>query len=455
MLGSFIRLAVFFGVVVALTWGVSRLTGMDGGVTIALAGYEHVLSPLAFAVLIIALAGALVLSVWLFDLAVTVLLFLLSDPKAVARLAGQRRQRRALDAISSGLVAIAGGDSRAAQIRLADVHRLADRPAVSRILSAMAAEAAGDRARARAHWRSLAEDPETSLAGIRGQLQLAREAGDLAQSRDLAQRAAKLRPQDAGLLRLLLDLEQETGDWPAARATLDRLRRLKALPPAEADRREATVALALAQQADAAGDMATSRDLATEAADLDPANPEAVAAAARHLTYDGETNAAAARLVAGWARAPSSALANAYAELAPDESPEARYRRFSELFAANPSHPETCYLKAELALVARQWRAARRAIEGLGEPDLSARGCAIMAAVARGEGQHEAVVRAWLARALTAPREEGPGRDVGHAAMLPLLVEDDPEDGSGDASLHPSGSTRAKDMEAYQEDRAR
>ena len=49
-----------------------------------------------------------------------------------------------------------------------------------------------------------------------------------------------------------------------------------------------------------------------------------------------------------------------------------------------------------------------------------------MAAIARGEGEPDHVIRGWLARALGAPRNDATDSEISHAAMLPLLVEPTP-----------------------------
>lgn len=61
-------------------------------------------------------------------------------------------------------------------------------------------------------------------------------------------------------------------------------------------------------------------------------------------------------------------------------------------------------LKAELLIAAEDFPAARRAMGDLATEDPTTRTLAIMAAIERGEGSDEAVVRGWLARAVTAPR---------------------------------------------------
>jgi HemY protein len=59
---------------------------------------------------------------------------------------------------------------------------------------------------------------------------------------------------------------------------------------------------------------------------------------------------------------------------------------------------------AELNIAAEDFPQARRALGSIVDTHPTQRALAIMAAIERGEGSDEAVVRGWLARALTAPR---------------------------------------------------
>jgi HemY protein len=105
-----------------------------------------------------------------------------------------------------------------------------------------------------------------------------------------------------------------------------------------------------------------------------------------------------------WGAQPHPDLAATFAEVAPDETPQARIKRFTALTKALPDHPETKMLLAELNIAAENFPAARRAIGDLAEASPTARVLTIMAAVERGEGSDDAVVRGWLTRALSAPR---------------------------------------------------
>ena len=141
------------------------------------------------------------------------------------------------------------------------------------------------------------------------------------------------------------------------------------------------------------------------------------------LLESGSKRAASKIVTDAWRMQPHPALAAAYASIEPDEAPAARKRRFEALFNLHPNHDETRFLRAELSLVAEDWSGARTAIQDLRETEPSARSCAIMAAIARGEGEPDHVIRGWLARALGAPRNDASDSEISHAAMLPLLIE--------------------------------
>lgn len=433
MLGSLIRLLVFLGAVVGGTWAVTALMALDGGVAINVGGYEYFLTPLAAVVLLIVAFAALYVGLRLLGIGLALIRFLTGDETALSRFFRRSRERRGLDALARGWTAIAAGDAKQAMAKAEKAQRLLDRPDLTRLLNARAAELAGDRRRARRYYRALAEDPETAFVGVKGLLGQAMEAGETDRARRLAEHAAALSPKDRDVLDALYQLQSQAFDWQGARRTLTLQKKIGALEAPEASRRDATLALAQAEDAETEHKPEQARRLALEAAKSDPGNPEAVVAAARHLLADGRRREAGRQIVEAWRVNPDPRLAAAFAEMEPDESPERRRKRFERLFEANPDHRETLFLKAELSLATGDWPAARRAIRDLDEDEYSARSCAVMAAIARGEGESEAVVRGWLARALGASREETSDFQIGHAAMLPLLIgeEEMREDGTG------------------------
>ena len=442
MLGSLLRLLIFLALVVGGTWGVTALLALEGGVTIRMAGAELFLTPVAAVTALVGAFLALYLGLKLLGLLIAILRFLTGDETALSRVFRRGREKRGLDALGRGWTAVASGDAGQAGRMAAKAQRLLDRPALTRLLNARAAEIAGDQRRARRYYRALAADPETAFVGVKGLLGQAMAEGATDRALKLAEHAVTLRPEEPEVLDTLYQLQSRAFDWRGARRTLGLQKRIGTLDPEEAARRDATLALAQAEDADSAARPEEARRLALEAAKADPENAEAVVAAARHLARAGDRRAAGRQIVEAWAMAPDPRLAAAFAEFEPAESPERRRRRFARLVEANPTHRETYFLRAELALTARDFAAAREAIEELGEREYSARGCAIMAAIARGEGEPDAVVRGWLARALGASRADASDSEIGHAAMLPLLVDE--EDREAQEPGEPSGQDTAQ-----------
>jgi len=154
----------------------------------------------------------------------------------------------------------------------------------------------------------------------------------------------------------------------------------------------------------AEGRAADAYDEAIEAARLSPELVPAAAMAARAYVALGKPKNAAKVVKTAWAKEPHPDLAAAFAEIAPAETPVERVKRFGELTRTAPDHPETKMLLAELEIAAENFPGARRALGNLVDSQPTARVMTLMAAIERGEGSGDSTVKAWLARALTAPR---------------------------------------------------
>ncbi|HUS54876.1 MAG TPA: heme biosynthesis HemY N-terminal domain-containing protein [Thermohalobaculum sp.] len=442
MLITAIRVLIFLVLVAAGIWGIFHLIEDQGGITIQLAGQEFFFPPIHFAVLLLIGLAVLWLTLKIIGFILAVLRFIDGDETAISRYFNRSRERRGLEAMAQGMAALAAGDARAARSKAEKAELLLQRPELTRLMNAQAAELAGDDLRAETYYRALAEDPETSYIGVRGLLNRALDKDDIDRALRLAESAAKLRPKEPSVLETLYMLQSRKFDWAGARKTLSAQRRAGLLPKPESNRRDSMLALAQAEDAEELGEADHARKLALEAAKLDPSNAEVVATAARHLVTAGSKRAAAKMIIEAWRRKPASALAAAFAAIEPDESAHERRLRFGKLLNAYPSHPESQLLAAELALVTKDWAGARKAIAEVKEDQPTARVCAIMAATARGEGAPEAEVRGWLARALAAPRGDGDDFDLNHAAMLPLLIGGDDETVEEAEELHDMATSK-------------
>ena len=254
-------------------------------------------------------------------------------------------------------------------------------------------------------------------------MRLKLDEGDTDTAMALAQKAFALKPDNERVLRTLFDLQSKKEDWAGARETLNATMHAKLLPRDVGTRRDAVLSLADARAALAAGDTARGNEAALQANRLAPTLIPAAALAARVQAAQGSKRKATKTLTSAWAATPQPDLAAAFAAIEPDETPEARRKRFATLIAAAPGHPESRLLEAELALAAEDFPAARKALGDLAETQPTTRSLALMAAIERGQGAPDAVVRGWLAKALGASR--GPQWICGncshiHAAWEPV-----------------------------------
>lgn len=404
MLWSFIKIALFLIVVAAATLGLSHLAEMSGGLRITTMGMEFTLGPLQAVIAAIVLFILIWVVIKIVGLVVAFLRFLAGDETAITRYFDRHRERKGYQALSEGMLAAASGEGRLALSKAAKAERYLQRPELTNLLVAQAAEVAGDTKRATEGYKRLLADDRTRFVGVRGLLRQKLEAGDTETALKLAQKAYALKPRHREVQDTLLSLQTEKGDWKGAREILQAKLRQGELPRDIHKRRDAVLALQEAKGVMEEGASVEAREAAISAAKSSPDLIPAVVMAAQAYIDKGKPRAAERILRKAWEARPHPDLASAYAEIAPDETAEARLKRFGKLLALRPDHEETRLLKAELNIAAEDFPAARRALGDLVETHPTARVLTIMAAVERGEGAEDVVVRGWLARALTAPR---------------------------------------------------
>jgi HemY protein len=404
MLWSVTKITLFVAAIAALALGAGWLMEAEGGVRIAFAGVEFNLRPLqaaiALAVLIVALWGLLKLA----SLGVAVLKFLTGDETAISRWFSRNRERKGYEALTDSLMALASGEGRQALARAQRAEGYLRRPELTTLIAAQAAQMAGDRDKAEEAFKRLLQDDRTRFVGIRGLMHQRLAAGDQDTALKLAQKAFDLKPRHEETQDILLRLQAETGDWKGARATLGAKLRHGGLPRDVFRRRDAVLALSEAKGVVADGASIEAREAAIAANKASPDLVPAAVMAAQAYVTDGRPKYATRVLVKAWEASPHPDLAAAFAEIVPDETPRARLKRFEALTSLRPDDAETKLLKAELLIAAEDFPAARRALGDLATTDPTTRSLTVMAAIERGEGSDDAVVRAWLARAISAPR---------------------------------------------------
>ncbi|WP_371156639.1 heme biosynthesis HemY N-terminal domain-containing protein [Jannaschia sp. 2305UL9-9] len=425
MLWSLFKILLFVAIVVALAFGIQALLGMSGEVVIRFAGEEYVLSPLLVLIGLLVLMLALYVAFKLAGLLIATLKFINGDDTAIGRYFDRNRERRGYDALSDSLIALASGEAREASVKAQKAEKYLQRPEVTTLLVAQAAEAAGDKARALEAWKTLVQHDKTRFVGVRGLMQQKLDEGDTETAMKLAEKAFALKPRHVATQDTLLRLQARDENWDGARRVLSAKLKSGALPKDVYKRREAVLSLAEARAQLAAGSTDKARAEALEANRLSPELVPAAVLAARMLIDSNEKRRAAKTIKAAWQKTQHPDLAAVFADIEPNETPDARVRRFQALLKIVPNASETRMLETELHLAAEDFPAARRALGTLYETDPSARALSLMAAIERGEGASEAVVRGWLAKALGASR--GPqwvcdNCGTVHAAWVPVCV---------------------------------
>jgi HemY protein len=404
MLWSLLKILLFVAAIAALTIGAERLLETDEGLRISVANMEFTLGPLQTVVVVLALVASVWLLFKVIALFVATLRFLNGDETAISRYFNRNREARGFQAVVDSMTALASGEANEALSKAAKAEKILRKPELTNLISAQAAEMQGDHGKALDYYKRLLNDPRTKFAGVRGALRQKIAMGDKALALKLAEKGFALRPGHDEMQQTLLQLQAEHREWDGARKTLLARKRSGALPKDVYKRRDAVLALQLAADLAEKGETARAQETAIEAHRLSPDLVPAAAAAARAKIAQNAPRPAAKLLRKTWAVAPHPDLAAAFAEIVPDETPQQRLARFAALIKQAPDHDETRMLKAELLIAAEDFPEARRAMGDLVERAPTARVLTIMAAIERGEGSADAVVRGWLTRALVAPR---------------------------------------------------
>ncbi|WP_375687970.1 heme biosynthesis protein HemY [Pseudooceanicola sp. LIPI14-2-Ac024] len=404
MLWSLVKIIIFVLIVAAAAMFASYLMDLDGSVRIAVGTLEFNLTPIAAVISLVVLLVAAWLVLKLLGLLMATLRFINGDETAISRYFDRNRERKGYAAMEEGMIALAAGESRLAMAKAKKAQKYLDRPEITTLLTAQAAEQMGDSKKAADCYKVLLADDRTRFVGIRGIMKQKLAEGDTETAMKLAEKAFALKPSHGEVQDTLLQLQAQQHDWKGARATLNAKLRHGAMPRDVHKRRDAILALSTAKDVLDEGNTIEAREAAIEANRLSPDLIPAAVMAARSYIDQGKPKYAARVLTKAWGVQPHPDLAAAFAEIEPNEDAQARLKRFKPITKQHPENRETRLLLAELALAAEDFPEARRAIGDLAVESPDARTLSIMAAIDRGEGKPDAVVRGWLARAVTASR---------------------------------------------------
>ena len=391
-----IKLILRFALLAAAAALFAWLADNPGSLTLVWKGKQITTSVVAgFALLLVVMAAlAFLWSLWW---------RLWRSPRTLGGFLKDRRNRKAYESLSRGIIAAGAGDSAAAARHAAVAAKgLRNEPLVN-VLAAQAAQLAGDRAGVKRIFEAMAKEPSTQALGLRGLFAEARQAGDIAAARRHAEQALRLNPRLAWASDAVLQLQSLSKDWSGAAATLAQRAKSALIAAPEANRKQAVM---LAAQALALEDREPTQalDLATRALKREAGLvPAALVAARRHIA-NAAPRKAVKILREAWARNPHPDLAELYARHKPGDGPEARFEKLRDLTGNDPAHLEGAFALARGAAAAQRWDAARKLLEPYVVDRPEARLCALMAEIEEAAGD-KGRAREWLARAIVAPRD--------------------------------------------------
>jgi HemY protein len=375
-------------VAVAATW----LADFPAEVAIFGQGYE-IRSSLAVLV-----AGVLLFGLLLAAL-VELYRWLVGTPRRLRRYRQEVRTLRGYQALGNGLLAAASGDATRARALAGEARRLLGEAPPILLLEAQTAQIAGDDRAAARSFRRMLESPESELMGLRGLLSQAMRAGDREEALELAKRAYARAPDAPWAVSALFELLTGARRWAEALGVVDRLAPLGLARAEEAARHKAALHHLRALELEAERRPMDALKEERRALKALPGFAPAAAHAARLAHRLGRDREARRLVEEAWQVQPHPELARAYADLAPNERPAERSRRFERLRARAADHVETRLALGELALLAGRLDQAREHLQSVLAKGGTARACRLMAELERAAGAPASTVQSWLAKA--------------------------------------------------------
>lgn len=392
-----IKLVLLMAFLAALAFGFATLADMPGHVLLQWGDTEFRVTLITGLIALIAVVFVLVL-LW------NILSFVLRLPSLVGLANRMRRRAKGHQALSRGLVAVGAGDAKLAERHAREAQKLLGAEPLTLLLKAQSAQLAGDRKGAEEAFRAMVDRPETQSLGFRGLFVEAERRDDPANARLFAEEALRRSPEAAWAGKALLGFRAAEGDWRGAIGVIDQgvSRRLI---DREEGRAQRAVLLAAAAETVLESNPDEAQALALEALRHLPGLVPAAVIAARRLSAKGDFGKASKILEAAWKLAPHPDLAEAYLAVRQGDSAQDRLKRARALQKLAPHARESRFAVARAAIDAREFGAAREALEALALEKPTARTCLLMAELEEIETGNQGLVRSWLARAARAPRD--------------------------------------------------
>jgi HemY protein len=333
----------------------------------------------------------------------TIVTRLLATPGRLARSARERRRQAGIDALSDGFIALEAGDPQKARALAREAQsKLSDSPA-AQLLEARADLAAGDMGAAREHYRALISNEKTALAALSGLYEQARAQRRPDAALTFARKALTLEPTTGWASQAVFDDLVRQRAWSQAVAMLNEHPASGREQKAVKRRKQAVIETARAREGETTNPLAA-LDHALTALKLLPDFVPAALIAARIQSSRGEVRRALSLLRRVYRATSHPHVALLYAHAQPGASAADRLKRVRELIEMPPPDRASALVLARAAIDAYDWSMARTILEPyLDDPTEGV--ASLMADLEEGETADHGKARAWLARAVRAPRD--------------------------------------------------
>ncbi|MDC3080824.1 hypothetical protein OA385_00635 [Paracoccaceae bacterium] len=407
MIWLFIKAIFFFSIAIALAIGFNLLKDSNGTLTIDFLSREYQLSFMAFFALILALLFA----IFLINIAVKFLWsligFLRGDDTALKRFFERRSERKGQSFLISAYTASFEGDHERALLDLKRSKKYLKSKSLPDILSLSSYKAKGNLSKQEEIFQQLIRDKTTRSMGLFGLIKMKLSEGNTSLALKLTDRLIKLKPQNLSFNKTFFNLQLTEGDWDGALTTYKKINKIKKIDKEKYGKGESILLFQKAKELRSTGKtldaLKVSRQALKRFAGL---VPNSILLSELEL-LEGQKKRAEAVLLSAWKAIPHPEIAKKFAEIENDESVEARIERFKKILNVKKSDTETKILKAELNILSENFPEARRAIIDLIEANkANAKVYTLMAAIEKGVGSSDAVVKGWLAKAVTAKRSK-------------------------------------------------
>lgn len=284
-------------------------------------------------------------------------------PASLKRYKQIKYREKGYKSLTLGLSAVAAGERRdALKFARQTGKYLPGDTGLPLLLKAQAERLDGREDDARKSFALMLENKDAAFLGLRGLLQAALDRGEYIKALNLARTALDSHPKQRWILKTVYELEIRALDWEAARSTLKKLKKAKALPRARAKYDEAALLIAEGEAQREAGFVVKALQNLKAAHKTAPDFVPAALKLAQQYRRENNRRAAVRVIEKTWKLNPHPILTQLWEDLitpSKKNNKTARLKWFEKLITMNPESTEGYIANARETLAQQLWGKTR------------------------------------------------------------------------------------------------